>query len=134
MTAAHNPTSRSEAAMSTELSSSKQQSLLRYQHDYHQLKQELVKIGFVLQGSLTERRMQCGKPTCRCRREPKARHGPYYQWSWKDKGRTASVYLNQQQAERCREWIANQRELERVIQRMHHVSLRISRLYGIRQK
>jgi hypothetical protein len=41
--------------------------------------------------------------------------------------------LNPQQAELCKEWIANHRELERVIQRMRDLSLRMSRLYGIRQ-
>lgn len=119
--------------MNAELSPRKQQRLLRYQHEYRQLKQELLNLGFVLQGSLTQRWMQCGKPTCRCHQDPKARHGPYYQWSWKSKGRTASVYLNPQQAELCKEWIANHRELERVIQRMRDLSLRMSRLYEIRQ-
>ena len=119
--------------MNAELSPSKQQRLRRYQREYRQLKQGLVNLGFVLQGSLSERWMKCGKPACRCRRDPKARHGPYYQWSWKNKGRTASVYLNPQQAELCKEWIANHRELERVIQRMRDLSLRMSRLYEIRQ-
>jgi hypothetical protein len=119
--------------MNAELSPSKQQRLLRYQQEYRQLKLELLNLGFVLQGSLTQRWMRCGKPTCRCHQDPEARHGPYYQWSWKNKGRTASVYLNPQQAEICKEGIANHRELERVIQRMRDLSLRMSRLYGIRQ-
>jgi len=119
--------------MNAELSPSKQQRLLRYQREYHQLKQELLNLGFVLQGSLTKRWMRCGKPTCRCQQDPQARHGPYYQWSWKNKGRTASVYLNPEQAELCKEWIANHRELERVTRRMRDLSLRMSRLYEIRQ-
>jgi hypothetical protein len=117
--------------MNTELSPSKQQRLIRYQQEYRQLKQKLAETGFVLQGSLTKRWMRCGKPSCGCQQDPKARHGPYYQWSWKNKGRTASVYLSQQQAELCQEWIANHRQMERVIQRMRNLSLCMSRLYGI---
>jgi len=116
-----------------ELSPSKQQRLLRYQEEYRQLTQKLAETDFVLQGSLTERWMRCGTASCGCHQDAKARHGPYYQWSWKDKGRTASVYLSQQQAELCKEWIANHREMDGVIQRMRNLSLRMARLYGMGQ-
>jgi hypothetical protein len=115
------------------LSPSKQQRLLRYQQEYRELKKKLAEVGFVLQGSVTKRWMRCGKANCGCQKDSQARHGPYYQWSWKDKGRTASVYLSQPQAELCKEWIANHREMERVIQRMRNLSLRMARLYGMRQ-
>ncbi len=116
-----------------ELSPSKQQRLLRYQQEYKQLKQEVAQVGCVLQGSLTKRWMRCGKNNCACQKDPQARHGPYYQWSWKDRGRTASVYLTAEQAELCQEWIANHRELERLLKRMRDLSLRMARLYDIRQ-
>ena len=41
----------------------------------------------------------CGKSICRCREDPDARHGPYYQWSGKRKGKTVSAYLSDAQAE-----------------------------------
>jgi hypothetical protein len=119
--------------MNTELSTSQQQRLRRYEQEYRELKQKLAEVGFIVQGSLAKRWMRCGKASCACQRDEKARHGPYYQWSWKDKGRTASVYLNQQQAELCQAWIANHREMERVLSRMRTLSLRIARLYGMGQ-
>lgn len=120
--------------MTTKLTPSKQQRLVRYQQQYRQLKQQLADLGFVVQGSLSKRWMQCGKQACRCREDPEARHGPYYQWSWKSQGRTASVYLNPEQAELCKRWIANHRELERLTKQMRALSLRMARLYGIGQK
>ncbi len=117
--------------MNPELSPRQRQRLERYQQEYRRLKLKLTEVGFVLQGSLTKRWMRCGKPNCACRQDPKARHGPYYQWSWKNQGRTASRYLTPTQAELCQDWIANHRELERLLKRMRDLSLRIARLYGM---
>lgn len=115
------------------LSPSKQKRLLQFQQQYKQLAQEVAQVGYVLQGSLTKRSMRCGKKNCACQQDPQARHGPYYQWSWKDRGRTASVYLTAEQAELCQQWIDNSRELERRLKRMRDLSLRMARLYDIRQ-
>lgn len=48
----------------------------------------------VIRGSVVERRMTCGKPTCRCRDDPDARHGPYHHLvTTVGRGRTRSVLL-----------------------------------------
>jgi len=28
--------------------------------------------------------MTCGKSNCRCATDPQARHGPYYEWTWRE--------------------------------------------------
>ncbi len=108
--------------------------LRRYAKQYAELKAQMRDLGYVLQGSVGERRMECGKPTCRCHADPSARHGPYYQWSWKTGGRTSSVYLDKEQATLCRKWIQENRRLERILSRMRAVSLRVVRLYDIPRK
>jgi hypothetical protein len=95
---------------------------------------ELTQIGFVLQGSVRERRMLCGKAGCRCRTDPRARHGPYYQWSWKEKGRTVSTYLTKDQADICMEWARNNRAMEKILKRLRAISLRAARLFEIPPK
>lgn len=102
--------------------------------EYEEAKARLLTVGFVLQGSVTERWIQCGKAACRCHREVEARHGPYYQWSWKERGRTASTYLTPDQAEICRAWVQNHRHAEAVLKRMREISMRTARLYEIRPK
>lgn len=116
-----------------ELSTAKQRQLERYQEEYRQAAQQLAGLGFILQGSLSERWMQCGKPECGCHADPPRRHGPYHQWSWKRQGKTASIYLTPPQAELCQQGIANQRELERILKHLHDLSRRMLRLYGIHQ-
>ena len=108
--------------------------LERCQRDFDQLKAELAKLGFVLPGSVAERRMTCGKPSCRCRDDPEARHGPYIQWTWNTKGHTFSAYLDSEQAALCKEWIQNTRRLQRLIAQMRQLSLKAARLHRIAPK
>ena len=112
----------------------RQRLLERYEKDYGELKAELAEIGYVVLGSVTERRMTCSTSACACHVDPEARHGPYYQWSWKQAGRTVSCYLDRDRAKLCRKWITNSRRLERILKRMRILSLRVARLYEIAQK
>jgi|TARA_B100001971_G_C18030358_1_gene452225 hypothetical protein len=112
----------------------RQQARRRCEQEYRELKAQLEGLGYILQGSLRERWMQCGKEACRCYTDPAARHGPYYQWSWAEQGKTRSIYLDADQAALCREWIGNHRELERLLKRMRAVSLRAARLHKIDRK
>lgn len=110
------------------------QLLRRYGQQYEELKRQLQTLGYILQGSVTERWNQCGRPWCHCHTDPQSRHGPYYQWSWKDQAKTKSVYLDADQARQCREWIQNHRQLERLLKRMRALSLRVAALYQIHRK
>jgi hypothetical protein len=113
----------------------RQQSILRTcEREYGKIQADMSALGFVLQGSVTERWMECGNVTCQCHSDRKARHGPYCQWSWKAKGKTHSVYLTAEQAAICREWIGNHRRLEKLLKKLRALSLRAAAVYDIRQK
>ena len=56
-------------------------------------------------GSVSERTMKCGKASCPCQQDPKARHGPYYSLTRPMAGKTQSRYLSPEQAELAREQI-----------------------------
>ena len=103
--------------------------LARLSQDYAQVRAELAEIGYILQGSVTQRRIPCGKIACACTTDVGAWHGPYIQWSRRKGGRTVSTYLTPEQAALCREWIDNNRKLEKIINRLLKLSLRIARLY-----
>lgn len=57
-------------------------------------------------GSVSERTMKCGKASCPCQGDPKARHGPYYSLTRPVAGKTQSRYLSSEQAELARRQIA----------------------------
>ncbi len=89
--------------------------------DYRAAKARLAEIGFTCEGSLIERYTSCRNPNCRCA-DPEQRHGPYWQISWKQNGKTVSKTLPAQDAALYRQWIANRRALEAVLDEMRDIS------------
>jgi hypothetical protein len=88
------------------------------------LKRALANLGLVRPGSLVERYMPCGRPSCKCMAAPPALHGPYYQWSHKIRGKTVTRRLSKAQAAVCREWLRNHRHLKATVRKMEALSLK----------
>jgi hypothetical protein len=95
--------------------------LERLRADYEQAKARIAEIGFTCEGSLIERYTTCNNPNCRCA-DPEQRHGPYWQLSWKQGGKTVSKLLSAEDAALYREWITNRRQLEAELTRMRDLS------------
>jgi hypothetical protein len=96
--------------------------LERHEAKYRALAAQVAQIGFISPGSLVTRTTSCGKPGCRCQADPPHRHGPYHQWSRAVAGKTISRRLTDTEADLYRTWIANRRQLERIIAQMEQVS------------
>ena len=94
------------------------------QKRYETLKRSIAELGYFRYGSLVRRFMPCGKPGCRCQAAPPELHGPYYQWTRKVAGKTATVRLTRQQATLLDTWITNGRRLNRILAHMQRVSHR----------
>lgn len=90
--------------------------------EYARIKARIRDVGFICEGSLVERWTSCGKPNCRCTSDPPQRHGPYYQLTWKERGKTVTRRLPAEQAQLYQAWIANRRELEALLQQMREIS------------
>lgn len=89
---------------------------------------EMRLIGFILRGTVNRRLMRCGNPGCKCRGNPPALHGPYYDWTRKVEGKTVSVRLTQEEAKTVREWIGHARRLDEVLVHMEALSAAAVRL------
>jgi hypothetical protein len=96
--------------------------LEHYEAQYRSLIGELDGLGFISPGSLISRETSCGKPGCRCQGDPPRRHGPYFQWSRLQDGKTVSRRLDEDEADLYRQWIANRRRMEAIITQMEEVS------------
>lgn len=101
-----------------------QKRLLACWKEYEQVKARIKEVGFICEGSLVERRLPCGNPNCHCHKDRKNLHGPYYQLSWKEKGKTVSRYLSPEEACLYREWIDNRRRLAAIKNEMLAISRR----------
>lgn len=86
---------------------------------------ELAKIGFVLPGSLTERRQRCTHAGCHCHGDPPVLHGPYFQWSRKVAAKTVSKTLCVEQVEEYRPWLENDRRLRMLVRELEDLALAV---------
>lgn len=99
-----------------------EQQLRVCQKKYEQLKEQIQKIGFIYKGSLLKRYLPCGNPICRCHKDPKKHHGPFYQISWKDKAKTVSHFVPPGNVAIFRQWLENRHQLMSLLDEMQAVS------------
>lgn len=97
------------------------------QEEYGRIKARIRDVGFICEGSLLERWMSCRKPNCRCSADPPQLHGPYYQLTWKEQGRTFCRNLPPEHAELYQQWITNRRQLDALLKQMREVSQKAGR-------
>jgi hypothetical protein len=67
-------------------------------------------------GSINQRKMKCGQAQCACRRDVKARHGPYYTLTQAVAGKTRSRYVAAEQVPVLRRQIEAGREFRERIE------------------
>ena len=65
---------------------------------FEELKAALTQIEYFSKGTVLARMVKCGRPNCPCGVNPKKRHGPYYEWTYKEKGKTVNVRLTAEAA------------------------------------
>lgn len=104
------------------------QALEKCRREYARSKTRIEALGFICEGSLVVRWMACGKPNCVCRTDTTKRHGPYYQLSWKEKGKTISRRLAPEAAQLYREWQDNRQLLDSILAEMYAVSGKVRSL------
>jgi hypothetical protein len=102
--------------------------LAEYERRYQELAAQLATIGLIYSGSVTRRYTHCGTPGCKCHADPPQPHGPYYQWTAKENGRTITRRLNGTEAELYQEWIDNDRQLRRILQQMRQIAVKAAEL------
>ncbi len=102
--------------------------LASYEHRYRELAAQLAQIGLISAGSVTRRYTHCATPGCKCNSDPPQPHGPYYQWTAKQNGKTVTRRLNADEAKLYQEWIDNDRQMRRLIQRMRQLAAKAGQL------
>jgi type II secretory pathway component PulJ len=89
---------------------------------FRQARQELHQLGYFLKGTVLKRMMKCGHPNCACHRDASHRHGPYFEWTYKVKGKTVNVKLSPQAAPLYHAATKQHRKLKAALARMERLS------------
>lgn len=98
--------------------------LARCQKQYRELKEALAQLGYFCKGTVLSRTLKCGRATCPCAKDPKSRHGPYFEWTYKVAGKTAHHRLSAQEATVYKEGASEYRKLKRLLHRLEGISRR----------
>lgn len=96
--------------------------LQQLEERYERLLGKLSHTGLIQVGSITrriDRRRSATAPGGWVER------GPYYQWTWKERGKTRTRNLSPPRARAWGRAIKNQRRLEKIVLEMRELSLRI---------
>ena len=86
------------------------------------IQEQIASIDHVCSGHLQERMRVCGKSSCRCAKDPAARHGPYFIWSRRENGRLVQTNLTPKQATRFKRAIADWKRVQALLKRWEQKS------------
>ena len=95
------------------------------------VKQQILKLGPVLPGSIGEQWNVCGTPGCKCKDlvNPK-RHGPYYQLSFSVGGRSSSMFIKKEDLPEARQRVKNYQKLKKLITELIQANVDLVRKNG----
>jgi hypothetical protein len=93
----------------------KKNSGLPEQRPIRALTDEIAGVGLICSGTLLERTKTCGKANCRCATDPEARHGPYYEWTWREGGRLRHKIVPPEKVALLREAIQHRRTVQELL-------------------
>ena len=96
-----------------------------YAKRFQELKADLAKIEYFSKGTVLARMVRCGKPQCACRKEPSRRHGPYYEWTYKARGKTVTVRLSSETAPFFQAAARQYRKVKAILNRLEKLSRQV---------
>ena len=99
-----------------------------------ELRRQLAAIGDLRPGSLGRRRLRCGNPRCRCKREGAPGHGPYWYLTRKVRGRSVARSIPVAEVERTRLQIAEYKRLRDLTAELVEVSDRLCQARLLQRK
>jgi hypothetical protein len=89
---------------------------------FQEAQRELQQLDYFLKGTVLKRMMKCGQTQCACHRDPSKRHGPYFEWTYKAKGKTVNVRLSSEAAPLYQAAAKQHRKLKAILARMERLS------------
>ena len=89
---------------------------------FRELKADLAQIEYFAKGTVLARMVKCGKPHCACHDNPKKRHGPYFEWTYKAQGKTVNVRLTPESAPIFQAAAKQYKKLKSILTRMEKLS------------
>ncbi|MCL5671603.1 MAG: hypothetical protein M1423_09975 [Acidobacteria bacterium] len=100
-----------------------------------QVQRQLLALGPLHPGTISEQYNVCGNPSCRCKdlKHPQ-KHGPYYQLSFTWQGKSSTRFLRPEQVEGMRRKVANYKRLRELMNEWVSLGVELERAEREKEK
>ena len=92
------------------------------------IKEEISALGDLHPGAVSQQFNICGNPRCRCKTDPTARHGPYYQLSYAWRRKSTTRFVRKEDLAEVRQQVRNYHRLRQLIDRWVTLAIVLSRM------
>jgi hypothetical protein len=86
----------------------------------------------VLAASLVAYTHRCGRPSCRCHHGGPLHTGQHL--TFKDHGRTRSVYVPKDLLPQVRSWLAQHKRIKQLLHEIHHLTVALVRTHATQRR
>jgi len=94
-----------------------------------EIKNEIMGLGEIRNGSVSEQYNVCGNPTCRCKdKENPQKHGPYFQHSYSFNKKSTSQFVSAENIDKVRQHIADYKTFMKLKDEWLGASIQLSKL------
>jgi hypothetical protein len=90
-----------------------------------QLYRKLLKYRDVIPGSVTERKLTCGKPNCICKREGKLHTGYQYSYKIEKTGKPKTKWIPKELYRQVESQVTENKEFKNILKEIHKINLEI---------
>jgi len=102
--------------------------LEKLKEDFKKIKDEVCSISYLKKGSIAKCYQTCGTASCRCHKDKKFRHGPYWWWTSKENRKTKSILVPEGMLSEVRSYIENYKILKSKIKLLEEISEKIIKI------
>jgi hypothetical protein len=104
-------------------------SIQKYEQQIQRIKTQLLALGAMRPGSLSQQYNVCGKPGCRCKdpHQPQ-RHGPYYQVSYVHRGQSTTQFIRPAFVAEVKIQLANYKKFRKLTEQWVGLALQVAKL------
>ena len=109
--------------------------MLKDEKKIERLKKQLISLGPMLPGQVSQQMNICGKPGCKCK-DPKnpSKHGPYYQLSFTVAGRSSSFFIKKEDLPEARRRISSYQKFRKISGELIRLYVDLARKYGLKRR
>ncbi len=110
-------------------------SLAQVERHIAQVQRQLLALGPLHPGTISEQYNVCGNPSCRCK-DPKRpqKHGPYHQLSFTWQGKSSTRFLRPEQVEPMQRKVANYKRLRELMNEWVSLGVELERAEREKEK